>query len=394
MLQFLTTTPTPESKEKIGAQVWRVIDLQEVQGKLGRRPERVRLTGWCNRVAGDENTDTKFMFELGGRAGSQENFEWAEHVTIRSQGELLSDSNPASWERIDVELQIPSSLRFLVVMLSAQENVKNDFGPNVREFDGHFVDDVELEFSTSLRASLPEVRWTAQTGSWNHGVNWSRQALPSGYCTVVIPGEGGPTIDQLVSFTTGDLVMGTEPGARSHLEVTTGGELTTGHHETLIGYDAEADARFVLKGRWNSEGPIFVGRNNRSSVLHVNGGTLENRGSIQLCQYDSNPDTEASLLLDQDGTVRARTLSLSNDQSSVTVKSGTMLVEALTIGGDNGKASFLQEGGIVKISRDLTIRRGNYSLKGGELWVKGDVDAAHFSGIIPETIDGWRVFKP
>ncbi len=153
MLQFLSTTQEAGSHEKIGSQVWRVVDLEEIRAELGRRAERVRLTAWCNRVEGTADSDTKFMFELAGQAGSQQEFRWSPDVVLRSQTDLLTDADPTTWEKVTVELQIPSSLRFLVVMASAQENVSNQLPAEGQEFDGHFVDDIELEFSAGLRAS-------------------------------------------------------------------------------------------------------------------------------------------------------------------------------------------------------------------------------------------------
>ncbi len=153
MLQFLSTRQEEGSFDKIGSQVWRVVDLKPICEELGRCPDRVRLTAYCNRVKGDATSDSKFMFELAGQKGSQDEFHWSPDVVLRSQSELLTDANPATWEKVTVELQIPSKLRFLVVMVSAQENVQNQLSGMEAEFDGHFVDDVELEFSAALRGS-------------------------------------------------------------------------------------------------------------------------------------------------------------------------------------------------------------------------------------------------
>lgn len=153
MLQFQSTREMPGTHPKIGSQVWKVVDLAEVTQSMGRRPETVTLTGWCNRVAGDVETDTKFMFELAGQAGSQGGFRWSPDSVLRSQSDLLTDSDPGTWQRISLSLQLPSELRFLNVMVSAQENVVNDREGDEPEFDGHFVDDVKLEFSAGLRGS-------------------------------------------------------------------------------------------------------------------------------------------------------------------------------------------------------------------------------------------------
>ncbi len=56
--------------------------------------------------------------------------------------DLLSDSDPATWERVVGTIDLPAGTRYVVIEIFAFEDVADD--ATVPEFDGHFADDVTL----------------------------------------------------------------------------------------------------------------------------------------------------------------------------------------------------------------------------------------------------------
>ena len=58
--------------------------------------------------------------------------------------DLLSDSDPASWETVEAVLALPPNALFLEATVFAFENVSNDQDATP-EFDGHFADHLQFE---------------------------------------------------------------------------------------------------------------------------------------------------------------------------------------------------------------------------------------------------------
>ena len=152
MLQFLATTASPDASEKLGSQIWRVVDLEQITTKLGTRPQQVTLRAYANRTA--NTVDNKFQFELAGQSGSQESFTWSDNREPRALTDLLTDDDPTTWQEVVLNLQLPTDLRFLIVMAGAIENKSPQSVAPDREFPGHFVDDLSLTFTTQSRPSL------------------------------------------------------------------------------------------------------------------------------------------------------------------------------------------------------------------------------------------------
>ena len=108
---------------------------------------QAKLTARFNRVAGDAETDSQFSIQLESfEVGSDE----AQHLLksgrlarSRTGHQLLSDSEPASWEKLEAVLTLPANSRCINVMILAFENVVNDDEVN-EEFDGHFADDLHF----------------------------------------------------------------------------------------------------------------------------------------------------------------------------------------------------------------------------------------------------------
>jgi hypothetical protein len=112
------------------------------------------LSGLCNRVAGDSQTDTEFDISIRAYSGSPAGFDdlspslpaplASTTVTINSDG------NASTWEPMSVQLSLPPGTQYLAVLVSAVENVFDDTGCPPDEFDGQYVDDLRLTVTESV----------------------------------------------------------------------------------------------------------------------------------------------------------------------------------------------------------------------------------------------------
>ncbi len=120
---------------------------------------------WVNRVAGDANSDTGFRVRLRAHEGDPAGWSGtfvgdynAVPPDIGQSAVFETDSDPTTWERIELRLELPQALvgppflgdSFVSLEIQANENVSND--PSLPEFDGHYAD------AASLRIVSPEVR--------------------------------------------------------------------------------------------------------------------------------------------------------------------------------------------------------------------------------------------
>jgi hypothetical protein len=152
MLQFVSSTQYPEPSGYNTSELWQIIDLNPYRSFIDSGNARASASAYFNRIAGDDQTDTNFGLNLSAYAGEPNTFpsqyKNSELATV-SNG-LISDGNLASWERVETELVLPAEADFIVIRITASENIVNDF--NAIEFDGHYADSVSLEIvDTSMR---------------------------------------------------------------------------------------------------------------------------------------------------------------------------------------------------------------------------------------------------
>ena len=149
MLLFQSTgQDTQDGSETRASQLSQWIDLSPWRDAIADGRVQAKLTARFNRVAGDADTDSQFSIQL-------ESFEVAPNKALelmkskrlarsRTSHQLLSDSDPASWEKLEAVLTLPANSRCINAMILAFENVVNDGGDN-EEFDGHFADDLHFQ---------------------------------------------------------------------------------------------------------------------------------------------------------------------------------------------------------------------------------------------------------
>jgi hypothetical protein len=142
MLKFVYTShAVPWSSNT--CEVVQVVDLADYEDLIRTGAAEMSAAAVFNRVAGDEETDTRFAVSLFAYAG-----EIRDHFVLRESGEwlaradedLTSDADPASWQQAAVTLALPPATDFVTVQVCACENVSNDRSPP--EFDGHYADRV------------------------------------------------------------------------------------------------------------------------------------------------------------------------------------------------------------------------------------------------------------
>lgn len=145
MLQFDVTSWNGTGSDASSCQICQPINTSSYQALIRSGEAVASARAYFNRVAGDSQTDTKFMISIfaysGGVANHNDLKEAGAHLA-RQDGSLISDFNPATWELGSVTVRLPAATDFIVVQVSAVENIYNDFA--APEFDGHYADDVEL----------------------------------------------------------------------------------------------------------------------------------------------------------------------------------------------------------------------------------------------------------
>jgi len=153
MLLFQSTSQSPagdgRSSATAASQLSQWIDLTPYRAAIDGGRVRAKLTARFNRVAGDDRTDSQFSIHLesfGVAPAEAMRLRKSQPVKARSRisYDLLSDSDPASWETVEAVLALPPNALFLEATVFAFENVSNDQDATP-EFDGHFADHLQFE---------------------------------------------------------------------------------------------------------------------------------------------------------------------------------------------------------------------------------------------------------
>ena len=131
-----------------GADCAQVVSLAQSQASIQAGHARADFSAAFNRVAGNAQTDTQFSviiraFDRPNLAGFRTGCNSAAAPIASASASLITDADPATWERAQVSLELPATTTFVLVYVSAVENVTNGvvYGS---EFDGHFADDARL----------------------------------------------------------------------------------------------------------------------------------------------------------------------------------------------------------------------------------------------------------
>lgn len=149
MLQFNSSGPGKDSE------VWQLMDLRPRQAMLRRGNVKISTTTWFNRIHGAAGTAKKFGLTIAAFKGNPKDADelWRhrnERALAMTDKELISDDDPATWEKVEVSMILPSDADFLLIRIRAIAPGNGTANP----FPGHFTDLIDCSFSEPLRAGL------------------------------------------------------------------------------------------------------------------------------------------------------------------------------------------------------------------------------------------------
>lgn len=147
MLKFLAARPVPPGDFSTGCEVYQLIDLSDYRTAISTGFQAVRLSAQFNRISFDEQTDDRFglgVFAMDSLAGVPDPGLLANKKELA----MSSDGNPSTWQPHEMSFLLPENTAAIYVLVEASENRFND--PAFPEFDGHYVDNVELELFTAV----------------------------------------------------------------------------------------------------------------------------------------------------------------------------------------------------------------------------------------------------
>ena len=110
--------------------------------------QTLRASAWFNRVPGDSQTDTEFRISIRAFTGTPATFGDGTGFIAEHSSTLISDGDVTTWQQLTTEITLPANADYILIGLSAVENIFNDSSPP--EFDGHYADLVSLEVVSSV----------------------------------------------------------------------------------------------------------------------------------------------------------------------------------------------------------------------------------------------------
>lgn len=120
------------------------IDLSAHSSAIATGESFVSISVWFNRVAGDAETDTGMSWQVTTNSGTP-TFTTADYAgggTAQQSAGIATDGDPSTWEEVTDEVSLPADTTYLILRLTASENVSNDGA--APEFDGHYADQVSV----------------------------------------------------------------------------------------------------------------------------------------------------------------------------------------------------------------------------------------------------------
>ena len=140
-----------EKPERVGSRSnqWQIVDLRSFRNRMGPNSGSLQAIARArfNRVDAGPETDTGFRVEVlsfsGDPATVEKQYDREEYLSS-SNLNLISDGDPQTWEEVEVGVSVPAYADFVLVGFFARENIKDDPNDGV-EFQGHYVDGVEIE---------------------------------------------------------------------------------------------------------------------------------------------------------------------------------------------------------------------------------------------------------
>lgn len=151
MLQFSGTEPVGGSLQETASSVWQLVDVTQYASDIAAGRLFADLEYYANRVRPEieeptlpPTDDTLFSAGILPLAGTPASFPQSViNLLAMSTGQLISDDDPATWERVSTSLQVPPGTTHLAIRLAAHEDVNNSAS---LEFSGHFADSACVAF--------------------------------------------------------------------------------------------------------------------------------------------------------------------------------------------------------------------------------------------------------
>ncbi len=358
MLKFLSTRSTLQAAKlpQHASELWQIVDLSEFTDRVNGGEVSAKMEAQFNRLSGVANSAFEIqLFAFRGQMSLAEDYwdrknEPSSEKLASAGASVLIDGIPGTWEPLEVSMAIPPGTDFLLVNLLAFEN-ETEVEEN--EFMGHFADSVQLTLTAKARESIPSARWNGE-GDWKKSANWHGGDVPDpSFDRVDISGEGESLVSRRV-IVKQSLVLAGHNGAKGRLRISSNGELIkSGFGELLVGFNPGAIAELIVEGKLQTQTPSFIGRNNHSSLVDIDGGQWDAGESlIRMAQYgERGEDTKSRLLIRNGGAVSAGALEMIHDHSVVRVESGELRVGTLRIGGEDGTASITLKDGFIEADR-------------------------------------------
>jgi hypothetical protein len=144
MLKFVSSTVGAPSPQWNSSELFQIVDLRSFGSAIAAGNVIVDAGVAFNRVAGDAETDTRFALVVRAYAGDPTTLkdQWLAGEYLTQEAVALIHDQPGTWIRSGLEMTLPAGTQFVLVWLTAVENVTNDgVAP---EYDGHFADMVSL----------------------------------------------------------------------------------------------------------------------------------------------------------------------------------------------------------------------------------------------------------
>ena len=144
----------PSANTSCNIRQW--VDLQDqLFGAAGIEGIRVEAVCHANRIAGSPRIDTQFR--LNTEAFKEMPVSTEDMLASRllqREVSLLSDDDPTTWEQLELSTAIPSGSRFLLIEVGSIENIQDAIDGDQPEFEGHYMDSVEMRIIIPARPSV------------------------------------------------------------------------------------------------------------------------------------------------------------------------------------------------------------------------------------------------
>jgi hypothetical protein len=154
MLRFLS--PSSRAAKSADSEVWQLIDLRTNHTLIAGGGVEVRSSVFFNRVRGNSYTGKKFVLAMAAFHGTPENVEdlWARRHELAlavAEKEIVTDDNPATWEKVELSAALPADADFLIVEMRAI--APDAIVAGTPPFNGHFADLIDCSLYGELGAS-------------------------------------------------------------------------------------------------------------------------------------------------------------------------------------------------------------------------------------------------